>query len=671
MFKTVEMARLNVAGPIHNLDEVLRICANLENIHVVDYSGDYDGIGIGTPSDGANSISSLLVKARAAKTELNPVNRSGAFSIDLIKSILKTDFESKLDSILSVIESDRESEAEISRLSERVSVLETIAPLNIPLELMTGISSIEVYVGETSKKKASKATNEFSDISDSIELHVVEGIIAVACEAKFGADVMLGFGNLGARPVQIPTGEGQPSKLLSEAQEEISNQQSSIENNQKAREDWLVSNSAELVAVTEYLEREEDILTGHKLCAVSEHAFALDAWTPLADSEKVTSALSKVSSHITIEKFHDDHHGHGHSVEYPPIEFDMPQLARHGSLLTDLVGRPQYGTIDPTTMMAITFPLFYGLILGDAGYGAIIMAMAWFLGTKIGHDPIGALAARVLMLMGVSTFVVGVLTAEAFGFIIEDWSPFAGFYDWTYDTIVFPAFVSETMGMSHTHIPFHRASGALQDYVLLSVYIGVIHILIGFVIGFINVFKAHGIAAAFFEKGSWLLILLGGFMHVYLYMTDNTYGTFQGSIWSGITVVGVLCLIYGLAIYEKFGWIGGVIMGPIETFGLLANTLSYLRIMAVGVAGVKIAEVGNEMGFETMVSSIESGDYHIAIIGLILWITIQVFALALGLLSPSIHAARLHFVEWMGKFHDGSGEPFTPFGGRPVHTEGH
>ena len=64
-----------------------------------------------------------------------------------------------------------------------------------------------------------------------------------------------------------------------------------------------------------------------------------------------------------------------------------------------------------------------------------------------------------------------------------------------------------------------------------------------------------------------------------------------------MVIVGVLCLIIGLAVYEGFGWLGGMIMGPIETFGLLANTLSYLRIMAVGVAGVKIAEIGNEMGF--------------------------------------------------------------------------
>ena len=112
----------------------------------------------------------------------------------------------------------------------------------------------------------------------------------------------------------------------------------------------------------------------------------------------------------------------------------------------------------------------------------------------------------------------------------------------------------------------------------------------------------------------------------------------------------MLILIVALAVFEGFGWAGGVIMGPIETFGLLANTLSYLRIMAVGVAGVKIAEISNTMGFASMVDAFSAGDYHLVVVFFLLWIGIQAFAIALGLLSPTIHAARLHFVEWMGKF---------------------
>ena len=225
--------------------------------------------------------------------------------------------------------------------------------------------------------------------------------------------------------------------------------------------------------------------------------------------------------------------------------------------------------------------------------------------------------------------------------------------------------------MTHTYLPFHRAAGALQDYILLSIYLGCAHLLFGFLIGFYNVFKAHGIVAAFFEKGSWLLILIGGSAHILRFLTDDSYGTFEASSWSIMVIVGVLCLIYGLAVYENFGWLGGIIMGPIETFGLLANTLSYLRIMAVGVAGVKIAEIGNEMGFHSMADAISSGEIFSAILFFFLWIGVQVFALALGLLSPSIHAIRLHFVEWMGKFYDGSGEAFSPIGGRPLHVEGH
>ena len=72
-------------------------------------------------------------------------------------------------------------------------------------------------------------------------------------------------------------------------------------------------------------------------------------------------------------------------------------------------------------------------------------------------------------------------------------------------------------------------------------------------------------------------------------------------------IVGVLILIVALAIYEGFGWAGGIIMGPIETFGLLANTLSYLRVMAVGVAGVKIAEIGNNVGFASMTDAFAAG----------------------------------------------------------------
>jgi len=147
-------------------------------------------------------------------------------------------------------------------------------------------------------------------------------------------------------------------------------------------------------------------------------------------------------------------------------------------------------------------------------------------------------------------------------------------------------------------------------------------------------------------------------------------GLFDIQIWTFLIIIGLASLVVGLAVYEKFGWVGGLIMGPIETFGLLANTLSYLRIMGVGVAGVKIAEVSITMGWEKIGPALDSGDVVSLLLGVILFVLIQLFAIALGILSPTIHAVRLHFVEWMGKFYDGSGSAFAPLGGRTLHVEG-
>ena len=103
---------------------------------------------------------------------------------------------------------------------------------------------------------------------------------------------------------------------------------------------------------------------------------------------------------------------------------------------------------------------------------------------------------------------------------------------------------------------------------------------------------------------------------------------FEVQIWTIMIFVGLFSLIIGLAIYEKFGWVGGIIMGPIETFGLLANTLSYLRIMGVGVAGVKIAEVSITMGWEKIAPALDSGDYVTLILGIVMFVLIQLFAIA-------------------------------------------
>ena len=668
---------MTLAAPVDAMADIVRACSDLGCVHIEDYTQFEEGIGVGHAITGedADKVSALLVKVRAIRSNISVYNAKGAVSASTAKSVAEK-LEAEIDKALGYIESIREAEANIVNLEDQVRIFEKLAPLNISLDLLSGYSGVEVYVAETAN--SSKASKVFADLRNDIEFMAPAGLVAVACAPNKAAEVQMALAELNAKAIQLPSGEGKPAQRASDARKAIAEAMASMESNQKKLDDWASTHGSDLVIVEEYLQREDAIFTSPTSLAVSNQAFALDAWLPTKNADSARSKLKKLASHLEIEAHVDDHHHHGdhddhHAEPEPPIAYQNSNPAEPFELVVDLVGRPKYGTFEPTTLIMITLPLLYGLILGDFGYGFVIVLLALWLRTlPFAKDPMGKNATTVLLWMGIWCMFWGFVFAEGFGFIWdESWSPLEGFYAWTKDlTYGFKSSdIGQALGLGHTYVPFHRADGALTDYVLLSVYVGVLHLFLGFVIGFFNVLKGHGIVAAFFEKGSWLMILTGGFLHIYGFM-KGTNELMAGTIPAFVVIAGVLILIVALAVFEGFGWAGGVIMGPIETFGLLANTLSYLRIMAVGVAGVKIAEISNTMGFASMVDAFSAGDYLLVVVFFLLWIGIQAFAIALGLLSPTIHAARLHFVEWMGKFYDGSGRVFSPLGGQPLHVEG-
>jgi len=667
---------MTLAAPVDAMADIVRACSDLGCVHIEDYTQFEEGIGVGRAiqSDDADKISALLLKVRAVRSNVSVFNAKGASSASAAKTMVDT-FESEVDKALSYIEAIREAETEIASLEDQVRVFEKLAPLNISLDLLTGYSGVEVYVAETAN--SSKAAKVFADLKNDVEFLAPAGLVAVACAPNKAAEVQMALAELNAKVIQLPSGEGKPAERASDARKSIENAQSAMESNQKKLDKWATEHGSDLVIAEEYLQREDAIFTSPTSLAVSNQAFALDAWVPTENESKARSKLKSMVSHLEIEEHVDDHHHGGHDDHHaepePPIAYQNGSAAEPFELVVDLVGRPKYGTFEPTTMIMITLPLLYGLILGDFGYGFVIVLLAlWLRSLPFAKEPMGKNATTVLLWMGIWCMIWGFLFAEGFGFIWdESWSPLEGFYAWTKDlTYGFKSSgIGKALGLGHTYVPFHRADSALTDYVLLSVYIGALRLLIGYIIGFFNVLKGHGIVAAFFEKGSWMMILCGGFLHIYGFMKGKNE-LLVGTIPAFVLIAGVLLLIVALAVFEGFGWAGGVIMGPIETFGLLANTLSYLRIMAVGVAGVKIAEISNDMGFASMRDAITAGDYALVPVFFLLWIGIQVFAIALGLLSPTIHAARLHFVEWMGKFYDGSGRAFSPLGGQPLHVEG-
>ena len=231
--------------------------------------------------------------------------------------------------------------------------------------------------------------------------------------------------------------------------------------------------------------------------------------------------------------------------------------------------------------------------------------------------------------------------------------------------------------------PFHRVTANLEHLILLTIYMGVAHIMLGLMIGFRDIVKAHGWVDAMFEKGSWMVLLVGGFLFSYAFLvkpghTDPDYVALLDNMFTiGVVLVGfgVVMVMVLLSHYEKMGWGIGIPMGLLESLGLLPKVVSYVRIFAVGVVGVKIAATGNEMLYEGLAHTLADPS-HAATMDLVLipvllvaWLGVQLFALVLGVFSPYIHTVRLHFVEWMMQFYEGSGLPFKPFGFQPGRVE--
>ena len=158
-----------------------------------------------------------------------------------------------------------------------------------------------------------------------IELQTASGIIAVACKSSDGAAVQIGLSELGAKPIQIPSGEGSPSEMIASAKSKVAELESSITSCEDKLDSWGKSNGRDLVILLEHLEREESIYTAPTLLAVSNQAFVLDGWVPTSDKNTVQKALEAQASHVSIEKYEAPHHGHGHDEEGTPDSDEVPK----------------------------------------------------------------------------------------------------------------------------------------------------------------------------------------------------------------------------------------------------------------------------------------------------------------------------------------------------------
>jgi V/A-type H+-transporting ATPase subunit I len=189
---------------------------------------------------------------------------------------------------------------------------------------------------------------------------------------------------------------------------------------------------------------------------------------------------------------------------------------------------------------------------------------------------------------------------------------------------------------------FERASPKhVSALLLMTLGVGAVHVTLGLILGLWEALKDKS-RSHLLERGGMLLGLVGLF---------GVTGVLTDLMGEGFMTPAIGGLILGVVLLgASLGWVG-ILMGPVEFIGLIGNILSYLRIAAIGLASVYLAQVANDM----------AGKVGSLIVGAVVAVLIHALNLVMGAFSPTIHSLRLHYVEFFRKFHQGGGRPYEPF----------
>ena len=301
-----------------------------------------------------------------------------------------------------------------------------------------------------------------------------------------------------------------------------------------------------------------------------------------------------------------------------PTIMKNPKIVNSFEELVKMNSVPSYKEIDPTFLMFLTFPIFYGFILGDVVYGLISLAFFTFLKFKF---------EKLKTIMNI--FIISSFSSIIFGWIYGE---FIGFEP---HNILFLE--------AHKHFGFFIRSHSPETLLVIAVIFGIVHINIGFILGIINNFKNK--KKVFSDYVSWIVFEI---CVLFLYLGF----TFEVDMYKYISyflLFVVLVLLY----------VGHGILGIIEIPSFFSNVLSYARLMAIGISSIVIAMLINQYS----IVFFEKGTFWI-IFGIILFSIGHIFNIILGNFESFIHSLRLHYVEQFTKFYKGGGTLFNPFGGK-------
>lgn len=552
----------------------------------------------------------------------------------------------KADMLVAMNKEIAENKANILKLSNQIESLSPWLSLDVPMNY-TGTDKVAMLLGtmaaDTAPDTVYAKIATHAQKADAVDVEIIRTdkdatYLVVFCLRDDAASVeeALRAGGF-ARPSQVV--DKKPAEKKADLEAEIKKLNNEIEKKEEEIR-TMASCREDLKIIGDYFRMRADKYEILGTLPQSQRTFVVSGYIPVKAVDAVKKAIGEVyDCVIDVEDLKED--------EEAPTILKNNAFSSSVEGVLESYGLPHKGEFDPTTIMSFFYVFFFGMMLSDAAYGAII-AIACFVVLKkfprMGEGMHKSL--KMFMFCGISTLVWGILFGGYFGNVVD---------------IVSGTFFGKTVTIPALwFVP-------LNDPMRLLVYslaFGVVHLFVGLGIKGYMLLKDGKPLDFFCDVVLWYAFLIG--LLLMLIPTDIfasiaqakiTFPPFLNTLAKALAIIGVVGLVL-MSGRENKNPALRIALGAYDVYnitGWLSDVLSYSRLLALGLATGVIASVVNQMGSMF-------GKGIVGIIGfLIVFIVGHTLNLAINLLGAYVHTNRLQFVEFFGKFYEGGGKPFEPF----------
>ena len=443
--------------------------------------------------------------------------------------------------------------------------------------------------------------------------------VTVLCSIDDDADILPALAAMGFVRLDFSGYRETPRReyaLLEKAAADRQSEEAALKEEQKT----LASELPKLKAASDILQTRLNGMEAQRRMCCTEETVVLSGWVPAGAVKKLEKELGNLTCcyELTDPTEEDD----------PPVLLVNKKNLDPFEMVIGLYSLPKYGTFDPTFIMSIFYFIIFGLMLADVVYG-LLLTVGCFLALKL-MDLRGGTARLVKLfgICGISCMLAGVLFGSYFGDFIT-------------------VFQEKMLGIENP-VRLAILFDPVQDpisFLILSLAVGAVHLLVGMGIKAYVLIRTGHPWAAVFDVGSWYILFAG----IGLYFVSSTVGM-------AVAGLGALMLIASQGREKKgfFGKLFGGVLSLYDIVNYVADLLSYSRIMALGMSSAVIASVIN------IISTLKGPTVGGYIMMIVVVIFGNVVNLAINLLGSFVHASRLQYIEFFGKFYESGGRAFDP-----------